>query len=110
MSGKKYVKIEVSKQIYSEIYIEYDEDDPRFQGITKVSELKISGEETLVKLAAYSQSMKNLQPHLKPACKTLKDYEWDTDEENIEINCLNPCEEEEAKQFSYYQIPEPPKN
>lgn len=103
--AKKYVKVQVSKHIYTDVYLEYDENDPRFQGIVKVNEIKISGEETLAKLAAYSQSMKALEPHAIAACEYLKDYDWEIDNQDIEVDLVSPIKAEEALQFECYEVP-----
>lgn len=98
--AKKYIKVDVTKTLSSEVYIEYDENDERFQGIIHVNDIKISGEETLAKLAAYAQSLAALKPFAVKAAKELADIDWDEYYAEYDVEMFNPCTEEEARQYS----------
>ena len=95
--AKKYLKVEVTKILGTDLYIEVDDKDERFKDIFTQIEMR-------PRMLAFGKATKAIEPFLNKAVKdTVDSSDWQ--DSGYEIECVSTCEEEEATQYACFTMP-----
>lgn len=87
---KRFVEIEVTKTLYSSVYVELDDTDPRFAGWFKDG--KLDARRALDRIGT------------SLAKETLDDYDWDDHGDNINADGYKEIPESEAAPYEVIDL------
>ena len=103
--AKKYLKVQVTKKLSTDVYVEVDEEDERFKGLI---EAQAKGDHKLMYASGW-KAESALHPHVQKAVEeTITSMDWEEDSE-YEVDTVNVCTKKEATQYNVFQMPSPSK-
>lgn len=91
--SKKFLKVEISKRVYSTVFLAIDENDPRYQSVVKDGKVSLAPMSALQEIAE------------EGADKTVYNDEWESvSGERIEVEGVKVVDEKEAVAFRTWDV------